>query len=696
MEVIPPSRVRTVALVGHGGAGKTTLAEALLHRAGVVGRPGRVEDGTTVTDTEPEEVRRRISLSLAVATFEHAPQAGPTAGTRFRIHLLDTPGDADFVAEAHAALAVCDLAVFVLSAVEGVEVQTEALWEAAADRGVPRMVFVNKLDRERADFDRTLDQLRSAFGAGVAPLELPIGRESGFRGVVDLLSDTAYFYDEGDGRARAGAIPDELDAREHAIHDSLVEGIVVADDGLLERYLDGDPPGYDELEAVLADGVRSATVFPVVCGSATTAVGIDRLLALVCEVGPSPVDRPVTVLAGDTTVDVACDPDGDALAVVFDTIADPYVGRISVFKVLSGTIRPDRHLVNTRTGAEERLHQLVTRRGHQQLPVDQLAAGDIGGVAKLAATLTGDTLAPRGRPVVVPWSEPPPAPLAIAVRPRSQHDDDKLVTALHRLVEEDPSLRVSRDDDTHQTVLHGLGETHLAVSLERLARKFGVELETDAVHLPYRETITAGARGEGRYKKQTGGHGQFGVAVVEIEPLERGGGFEWVDAVVGGAIPRSFVAAVERGVLDAMATGGRHGHPVVDVRVRCVDGRAHAVDSSEGSFRMAGAMAFRAAFEQARSVVLEPVSRVEVVVPGALQGDVLGDLNARRGRVQGTEAEGRGRQRITALVPTVELARYAVDLRSLTGGRGRFEEHHDHYGVVPDHLADRVGTPVSA
>jgi elongation factor G len=578
--------------------------------------------------------------------------------------------------------------VFVVSAVDGVEVQTEAIWREAARLGVPRMIFVNKLDRERASFERTLDQLRDRLGAGVAPLELPIGEEAAFRGIADLLTDTAHVY-EG-GVPHTEPIPDEMEALEHQVHDNLVEGIVVAEDALLERYLDGDVPSLDELELALTLGIESATVFPVVCGSAAAEVGIDRLADFLVEIGPPPGDRPTTVTAGDVEVAVQADPSGDPLAFVFKTIADPFVGQLSLFKVLSGTLRNDDHLVNSRTGTDERLHGLFVVRGKDHEPTDALAAGDIGGVAKLAGTATGDTLAPRSQPVAVPGIEQPPAVLSLAVVPKTQADDDKLATALHRLQEEDPGLVVDRDEETHQTILRGTGETHLAIALEKLERKFGVSVATEDVRVRYRETITTPADAEGRHKKQSGGHGQFAVASIKVEPLERGAGFEFVDKIVGGAISRSYIPAVERGVAETMAHGGVYGHPVVDVRVTLVDGKEHSVDSSEMAFRMAGRLAFRSALAQAGPVVLEPISRVDVTVPSELLGDVMGDLNARRGRVQGTEPGDAGEQVIYAVVPESELLRYAVELRSLTGGRGRFQAEHDHYDPVPAHLVEGI------
>jgi elongation factor G len=677
----PPEQIRNVALVGHGGSGKTTLAEALLHCAGAITRVGRVEDGTTVTDFDPEEQKRGLSLSLSLAPFEWKDH---------KVNLIDCPGYADFVGDVQAALRVADLAVFVVSAVEGVEVQTYATWKIAAQLGVPRMVFVNKLDRERANFERTLDDLRDRFGAGVAPLELPIGEETSFRGVADLLTDTAYFYDGG--TATHGDVPDDLAELEHQVHDNLVEGIVVADDELLERYLGGAEISADELERTLAKGVAEASVFPVVVGSATNTIAIDRLADFICEIGPSPADRPpVPVKAGDTEVDVAPDPNGDSLAFVFKTIADPYVGHISLFKVLSGTVRPDDHLSNSRTGGDERLHGLFTLRGKEQVQLTEVPAGDLGAVAKLAATATGDTLAPKGKPVTVePIASPAPV-LATAILARTQADEDKLANALHRLQEEDPSLVIERSEETKQTIMRGTGETHLQITLEKLARKFGVDVDTDDVRVPYRETINGSAQNiEGKHKKQSGGHGQFGVAVINVEPLPRGEGFQFVDKIVGGAIARGYIPAVQKGIEETMASGGVYGHPIVDVKVELVDGKQHAVDSSEMAFKIAGRLAIREAMAKADPVLLEPISMLEVTVPSEYQGDVMGDLNARRGRVQGTETAGDGEQTVTALVPTSEILRYAIDLRSLTGGRGRFTATHDHYDVLPSHLVDKV------
>ena len=686
MKVFPPDKIRNVALIGHGGAGKTTLAEALAHRSGAIGRPGRVEDCNTVSDFEPEEHKHRMSVSVSVIPIEWDGH---------KINILDCPGYADFTAEAVGALAVADLAVFVVSAVEGVEVQTEVLWREASKAGIPRLVFVNKLDRERASFERTLAQLQEVFGAGIAPLELPIGEESEFCGVADLLSDTAITYEAG--KPSVGAIPDEMAGREHAVHDALVEGIVVADDELMERYLEGEVPSVATLEATLAHGVSAAQVFPVLCGSATRAVAVDRLAAFICEIGPSPLDRrPVEVTAGDSRTVIPASPDGPPLAVVWKTVVDRHVGKISLLHVLSGSINADAVLVDSRTRSEQRLHSLFALRGKEQVPVERLSLGDIGAVAKLPDVQTGDTLAPKGTPVSIPPSPPAEPALAIGIRPKSKGDEDKLMTALHRLQDEDPTIRVRRDDETHQTLLGGSGETHLAIVAERLARKFGVEVVTEPVVVPYRETVSTASEAEGKYKKQTGGHGQFGVASIRLSPRARGEGFEFVDEIVGGAIPRQYIPAVQKGIEEAMVAGGVHGWPVVDVSVTLFDGKYHPVDSSEMSFKMAGALAFREAMEKAGPVLLEPISRLEVTVPAAQQGDVMGDLNARRGKVAQTDTGDDGNPVITALVPTSEILRYAVDLRSITAGRGRFSASHDHYDILPSHLWATVSKPAKA
>jgi elongation factor G len=683
------AQIRNVALVGHGHAGKTSLAEALLFTTGVIPRLGRVEDGTTVTDFDPQEARRGISVSLALAPFTVPAHTGDGA---VKVNLVDTPGYADFIGDVAAALRVADLALFVVSAVEGVEVQTEAAWRMAEELGVPRAVFVNKLDRERASFDRTLDQLKSTFGTGVAPLQLPIGEEGELRGVIELLDDTAVMYPTigtgangagTNGTGTVGAIPNELEHREHSVHDALVEGIVVGDDDLMERYLADEVIDIDELAGALASGIAQGTVFPVLCGSATKLVGVDRLAHFLAREAPAPD-------AGVAPEHIVGD--GDPVAFVFKTIIDPYVGRVNLFKVLQGTIKHDASLVNGRTLTDERLHQLTILRGKEQEVVSEVHAGDIAAVAKLNDTTTGDVLGTRGATLQVASFDAPAPVLAVAIRAKSKGDEDKLANALHRLLEEDPALQLDRNAETHQTLLRGMGETHLSIALERLHRKLGVEVETDEVKVAYRETITDEADAEGKYKKQTGGHGQFGIAFVRVAPLERGAGFEFDDKIVGGAIPRQFIPAVEKGVREAMEQGGVFGYPVVDVKVTVFDGKYHSVDSSEMSFKMAGSIGFKDAMAKAAPILLEPVSELVITVPEASQGDIMGDLNAKRGRIQGSSAVGRGEVEIVATVPTFEVLRYAIDLRSITGGRGRFSIEHSHYDPMPAHLAEKVTT----
>ncbi len=685
MKSYPTDRIRNVALVGHGGAGKTTLAEALLVRAGTLPRAGRVDDGTSVLDTEPEAIKRRMSLSLALAPFEW--KAGD--GNTYKVNLLDTPGYLDFDGEVDAALSVADLALFVVSAVEGVEVQTERLWHKAAALGLPRMIFVNKEDKERADFHSVLVQLQLAFGAGIAPLELPLGEAGTLHGVADVLSEAAFEYEPG-GTHHTEAVPADMAAEEHALHDALLEEIVSGDDAQLERYLAGDVPTVAELERTLAHEVLECVEFPVLLGSAVTGVGIDRLADFLCELGPSPADRPTSVSAGDETVPVSATVDGKPLVYVFKTVADPFIGQLSLFKVLSGTVRTDDRLLNSTHGGEERLHGLFDLRGKEQLPTTDVVAGDIAAVAKLSNTHTGDTLAPKGSPVKMLAPPPPHPQYSVAIVPRTQADDDKMGNALARLRAEDPSLLVQRVEDTNQTVLRGVGDTHLAVALERLARKFGVNVDTTDVRVAYRETIAGRAGADGKLKKQSGGHGQFAVVSLRVAPLRRGEGFVFTDAIVGGAIPRNYISSVQAGIEETMSHGGVHGFPVVDVEVECYDGKFHAVDSSDMAFKTAASLGFRDAMAAAGVLVLEPISLLKVYVPGGYQGDVMGDITSRRGRVHGTNALDRGEQEIEALVPASELQRYAIDLRSITGGRGRFTVQHDHYDVLPAHLVEKA------
>ena len=684
-----PTAIRNVALVGHHGAGKTTLAEALLAATGAIARRGSVEKGTTVMDFEPEEMSRQLTISTSLA---------PITVNGVKVNLLDTPGYADFAGEMITALANVDLAVVVVSATDGVQAQTQDAWRAAAHLGVPRVIVVNKLDRERSDFDRTLAEIRETFGAGVAPVELPIGHEADFHGVIDLLDDTATHYDTPaagsavDGTVppsgHEGPIPEDLVDEEHTVHEQLVEGIVVGDDDLMERYLNGETLDYGELEKSLAGGVASASVFPVLCCSAASGVGVDRLARLIEELAPSPASRPGAIAsAGTETVEIPADPGAQTVLTVIKTYNDSHTGKMSLCKVISGTLQPDAVLVNSRTKEEERLHALQSIAGHATAPATAVSAGDFVAVPRLNGTRTGDTLAPKGQPVVVAPPDLPVPALQVAVKPATRADDDKLMSALQRLCDEDPALTVTRDDETHQTILGVNGEVHLAVTLERLDRKCNVHVEREELRIPYRETITRAAHAEGKHKKQSGGHGQFGVAHLRLEPLPRGEGFAFRDEVVGGAIPRQYIPAVEKGVMETFALGGLYGYPVVDVAVTVDDGKAHSVDSNEVSFKMAAALAIKAAMAEAGPIVLEPISRLEVTIPDDCQGEVLGDLSSRRARIVGTDqAETAGYQTVTATVPTAEITRYAVDLRALTGGRGSFNAVYDHYDTVPEHM----------
>ena len=657
-------------LVGSPSSGKTTLAEAMLFRAGVLNRIGNVEAGNTISDFSPEEQETRSSQVTSLISFEWQDH---------KINLLDTPGSLDFAGELDATLSVADLAILVVDATSGVDHSLQLAWRKVAQAGIPRMFFVNKLDREFVSFDNVLSQLRESFGSGVAPLELPIGEGPEFHGIADLLTDQAWIYDSGHGEK--AEIPESMEAQEQEVHEALVEGIVVADDDLLEQYLEGEVPDLATLESVLGQGVAAASVFPVVCGSATGPVAVDRLCNFICEIGPEPRGMPVGV--GDEKVLLNPDANADPLLFVFKTVIDPYLGTVSVFKAVTGTITPDTEVVNTRTKTSERLKTLVTFQGATSIDLSEIVPGDIAATAKLSDTSTGDTLSASGSAVTAEMSPLSQPMLSVAVVPRTRADEEKLSMSLRRACEEDPTLRLDRNEETRQTLLSGLGETHLRMTLKRIERKFNVGVDTVDVKVPYRETVTRQATAEGKHKKQSGGHGQFGIASVRIEPLPRGEGFEFQDEISGGVIPRQYIPAVESGIAEAMQDGGKVGYPVVDMRAAVYDGKHHSVDSSEFSFKMAGKLAFQAALQDAAPVVLEPLSQVEVTIPEECMGDVMGDISGRRGVVQGTNAGDFSQIIIEAIVPTAELVRYAIDLRSITGGRGFFTATHDRYEVLP-------------
>lgn len=689
MDDVVTSAIRNVALVGHAAGGKTSLAEALLHRAGITGRPGSVDDGTSVLDTDPESLRRHQTLGLTVATVPWTTAAGQLC----RLNLLDTPGHEELGHVVDAALSVADLAVVVVSAVEGVRPGDERVWARCAELGLPRFVFITKEDKPAADFEGVLADLRARLGERLLPLELPIVEQHSLRGVADVLFRVAHRYD-AEGHESTGPVPDTMVAAEQDRHTALVEEAVSADDDQLERYLAGTEPAPAEIERLLRRTVVDGSVVPVLVGSGATGTGVDRLADFVCEIGPSPDLRPASVLVGGEPTTVDADPAGEPLLRVFHTEADQYVGQVSMLRVLSGTILEDEHLVNSATGADERLHGLFRLCGRTRLDVTgPVVAGDLVAAPRLADSPTRTLLARPGRPVTLPPAPPPASGHRRALRPATRSDDDKLGEALRRLIAEDPSLTVAQDEESGQTVLTTAGETHLAVTLERLERKFGVRVETEDVRVPYRETIAAATTVEGKVKKQSGGHGQFAVVDLVVSPAPRGTGLEFVDSVVGGAVPRHFLPAVERGVRDAMLAGGPRGHRLTDLRVECVGGKYHSVDSSDMAFRTAAAQGVGEALRRAGSIVLEPVSAVTISVPTTAQGDVLSDLASRRARIAdtGTTDDGAGSV-IEALVPTAELSRYALELRSLTAGRGTFVAVHSHDEAVPDRLVAAVAT----
>ncbi|MEE9474023.1 MAG: elongation factor G [Acidimicrobiia bacterium] len=673
-----PAKIRNVVLVGHSGAGKTSLAEALLFTSGATTRLGRVEDGNTVLDYEPEEISRQGSVGLAVA---------PIAWNGHKLNIIDTPGYADFIGDVRSALRAADLALFVVSATDGVEVQTEAVWHLAEQEGIARAFFINKLDRERADYKAVLAQLKSTFGTGVAPLEMPIGSEADLRGVAGIVSNHAFLYENGAGKGEEVDVPDEVKADVDEVRNALVEAVVENDDELLEAYFEGQEPTRDQLVKGLRQGIAERAIFPVLCGSATGLIGIDRLAELIVRDGPSPLDRPMPPIAGDD--EFTANPGGPLEAYVFKTLSDPYLGRISMFRLFSGTLKVDMVLENPREGASGKLHNLFFMKGKNHEDASEVSCGDIAAVAKLETVRSGDTLRAPGSDVVIEPVAVPSPNMSLAVEPKTTHDEEKLSTSLARTVEEDPTLSVERRAETNQTVLSGMGDTHLEVALAKMSRRFGVEVVTEVPRVPYRETIRASAEAEGKHKKQSGGRGQFGVAFVRFEPLPDGEGYEFVNAVKGGSIPRQLIPAVDKGIQEALARGLQAGYPVVGIRATVYDGKYHNVDSDELSFRMAGIHALRAAADKLNPVMLEPIVKIRIMAPERYMGDIIGDLNAKRGRVGGMDSFGQQRV-VTAEVPMGEVQQYTIDLRSMTGGRGSFTLEFSHYEEMPPQEAQRV------
>lgn len=679
MKTYPPERIRNVGLFSHGGAGKTSLTEALLFATGTTSRMGRVEDGTTVSDWDPDEHKRRISILLSVIPIEWRDH---------KVNLLDTPGYFDFAGEVRSALRVVDAAFILMDATVGVEVGTEQVWELAEARRLPRALVINKMDRENANFARALASARHAFGNRVVPLQVPIGQEKSFTGFVDVITGQAYRYAEN-GSLVESDVPDELVNPLDEYRTQLIEAACESDDDLTLRYLEGEEISLDELRAGLRAAIANGCLVPVFVTAATSLKGVRPLLDAIVDFFPAPNSTTATRPDG-STVEVTPDPGGPLVAIVFKTIADPFVGKLSYFRVYSGTMRTDSHAAIPQRGETERIGQLFVVRGKEQIPVGQIGPGDIGAVAKLQVARTGDSLTDPAKPLSLAGIEFPEPVFTVAVSPRSKTDLDKMGTALQRLLEEDPTLCIGRENQTGETLLSGLGESHIQISLDRLARKFGVHVDWSLPRIPYRETISVPVRRvEYKHKKQTGGHGQYGHVFLDLEPLPDAE-FEFHETIVGGVVPKQFIPAVEKGVREAMEEGVLAGYPVVNVKVTLVDGSYHSVDSSELSFKIAAAQAFRKGQAAAKPILLEPIMRLQVTVPDAYTGDVMSDLNSKRAQVLGMTPNDNGRTTIEALVPLAELQRYATELRSLTQGRGVFRTEFSHYQPVPQHLAEAI------
>jgi elongation factor G len=682
MKVFEAAAIRNVALVGHSGAGKTQLASALLLDTGAVNRFGLVDEGTTVTDFDEEAIARRHTLSASPAYFEW---------NRTKVNLIDTPGMANFLSEARAALRVAEAAIVVVDAVSGVQVSTEKVWSAAEEQELPRLIVCSRLDRERASLDRCLESMRAALGRNCVPLQLPIGEEKDFRGVVDLVTMRAQlFAAEASGKVTESSVPDHLQAAAQAAREALIEMVAEADDALMEKFFEAGSLTQDELTAGLSRAIGAGRLFPVFCASGLRNIGVQPLADAIVTYVPSPADRPFRgrTPAGDPTTAPAADHAPLGLW-VWKTMADQFAGRITMFRVLSGVLRAETTVHNLTQELPERVGHLLLLQGKTQTHVPELHAGDLGAVAKLKETRTGDTLGDKAltiRPEPITFPEPV---LSYAMEPKSRNDEDKIGPAMQRLREEDPSIGYTRDAQTQDLLLSGQGQLHIEVTVAKLRRRFGVEVNLKPPRIPYRETITSKAEAHGRHKKQTGGHGQFGDCKIRVEPLPRGADFEFVDDIFGGAIPRQFIPAVEKGVQDARMRGYLAGYPMVDFRVTVYDGSYHDVDSNELSFKMAGRLAFKDAMSRARPTLLEPIMTVEVYAPSDFAGDLMGDLNSRRGRIAGMETRGSATV-IRAAVPMAEMLNYEQTLTSQTGGRGGYHMEFSHYDEVPAHLHAKI------
>ncbi len=682
MKVYDAQSIRNVALVGHSGAGKTQLVSALLFDAGAVTRLGRVDDGTTVTDYDEEEISRKHTLASSLAYAEW---------NKHKINFIDTPGMANFLSDARAALRVADTALIVVDAVAGVEVSTEKIWNVAEELGVPRLIVLNRMDRERASLDRSLESLRAAFGRTAVPIQLPIGEEKSFRGVVDLVSMKAWtFANDESGKVSEAEIPADILGAAQAAREALIEMVAEADDALMEKFFDAGTLTQEELVGGLKRGVGAGRIFPVLCASAGSNIAIPPLLDAIVEYVPSPAERPLAAKnkAGEDNP-VAAGESGPTAAFVWKTVADPFAGRITMFRVVSGTVKSDSTLHNVTKDAPERVGSLVLLQGKTQTAVPEIKAGDIGAVAKLKETQTSDLIADKSVDFALPAIKFPEPVISYAIEPKSRGDEEKISTALHRLFEEDPTISYTRDAQTKELLLAGQGQSHIEVTVAKLKRRFGVEVNLKLPRIPYRETITASTDAHGRHKKQTGGHGQFGDCKVKFDPLPRGSDFEFVVDIFGGSIPRQYIPAIEKGIQDARLRGFLAGYPMVDFRATVYDGSFHAVDSNELSFKMAGSLAFKDGMSRARPTLLEPVMDVEVYAPSDYAGDLMGDLNSRRGRIGGMDTRGTSTI-IRAKAPMSEMLTYEQHLTSATGGRGSYHMEFSHYEEVPSHLHGKI------
>ena len=682
MKVYETKDIRNVGIAGHGHCGKTSVVAGLLFAAGATNRLTRVDEGNTITDYDEEEIQRKLTISTSIASIEWK---------KTKINILDTPGFNLFTNDANATLIAADALIIVVDAVAGVQAQTEKMWAYADQRGLPRAIVINKLDRERASFERTMESIRERFGRAAIPIHLPLGSEKDFTGVIDLVHMKAHvFVPDGDGKSTQQEIPAAYAEAAKKAHEELVELVAEGKDDLLAEFFDTGTLPEEHIVSGLDEEMRKDLVFPVLCMSGLHDVGSDRLLDLIVEAFPSPVDRPpaAVTLNGKETERVCAD-SAPVAAFVFKTTADPFAGRISYFKVLSGVVKNDANIYNTKRDTLERLAHIGAPLGKTIVPVGELHAGDIGAVAKLKETLTGDTLADKASPVVFPPVKVAEPSIAFAVEAKSRNDEDRMGNALHKLLEEDLSLRFYRDPQTRDFLVAGTGQQHVEIAVSRLKKRYGVDVTLKPPRIPYRETIRGNADVQGRHKKQTGGHGQFGDCWIRMEPLPRGGGFEFANAVFGGSIPKNYIPAVEKGILETSERGFLAGYPMVDFKVTVYDGSYHDVDSSELAFKLAARKAFRAAMQTAKPTLLEPVMNVEIQAPVEYAGDLMGDLNSRRGRISGMETQG-STQILKALVPMAEMLSYQSDLTSMTQGRASFSMEFDHYDYVPQLQADKI------